>query len=330
MNERFRNARRRLLGAAAIAMLPAVPLTALAQESWPSRPITVVVPYPAGGVVDIVARAVTDKLSQNVGQPVIVQNKPGASANIGAEFVARAPADGYTLLMGSPFLATNPLLAPNTRWKPEEFVGIANVGAPPNVFVVSPDFPAKTMREFVEHVKARPGKINAANPGIGSSNHLGQELFFSLTGLDMVNVMYKGQPAIIPDLASGQVSFALMTTALATPHVKDGKLRALAVSSPRRLADLPQVPTIAEAGYPQAMFLPWYGFVAPAGTPPRVVQRLSDEFMKALSDPQVIARLEAIGTVLTPAPAKEFDALIRSEVERWSKLIRERNIPVAQ
>jgi tripartite-type tricarboxylate transporter receptor subunit TctC len=168
--------------------------------------------------------------------------------------------------------------------------------------------------------------LSVTNPGVGTSNHLGQELFFSLTGLQMVNVRYPGQPQMIPDLASGQVHFGLVTQGLAMPHVREGRLRALAIGAPQRSRDLPDVPTTAEAGFPDATFLPWYGLVAPAGTPRAIVKRLSDETLAALKDPDVVARLDKMGTQITPGSAEDFDALLKSEQERWSRVIRERNI----
>jgi tripartite-type tricarboxylate transporter receptor subunit TctC len=285
-----------------------------------------VVPYPAGGVVDLVGRAVSERVSRALGQPIVVEARPGASANIGTGHVLKQPADGYTILMGAPFLATNPLLMANTSWKTSDFVGLGLIGAPPNLFVVANNIPVKTVREFVDYVKARPGKLNVSNPGTGTSNHLGQELFFSLTGLEMQNVHYKGQPQMLPDIASGQLAFGVTTLALAAPHVTEGRFRALAISAPRRSPRMPDVPTLAEAGYADATFLPWYGMVARRGTPAAVVQRMSDEIMAALKDPAVIARLEQMGALVTPEPASAFDQLLVQEAGRWTKVIRERNL----
>ena len=320
-------------GAAALLLAPVVgaaPRAAFAQDAYPSKPVRMIVPYPAGGVVDVIARVVTEKMAADLGQPIVVEARPGASANIGTDAVLRAPADGYTLLVGSPFLATNPLLMSTTKWKTADFVGLGLIGAPPNVFVVAPSLPVRTMKELVDYVKARPGQVNVTNPGVGPSNHLGQELLFSITGMEMQNVMYKGQPPMIPDVASGQVSASLITIALALPHIKEGKLRALAISAPRRVPELPEVPTLAEAGYPEAMFLPWYGFVAPAATPKDIVKKLSDSMQRALASPDVVARLEKMGTQLTPAPAPEFDRLLRSEAVRWAGVIRQRNIKATE
>jgi len=296
-------------------------------QAYPSKPVRGIVSYPAGGVVDLVARAVTEQLAVDLKQAFVIEARPGASGNIGFSEALRAPADGYTLLMGVPNLATNPLLIPKTtKWQTADFVGVGLVGAPPNVFVVPASLPVRSMKEFVDYVRSQPGKLNVGNPGFGTSNHLGQELFFDLTGLKMNNVLYKGQPAIIPDLVSGQLSFNLMTIALARQMISEGKLRALAVNSPTRIADLPDVPTIGEAGYPAATFLPWYGFIARKGTPEPIVEKLSNAILLALQTPAVRQRLDKLGAVVTPAGAKDFDRLIADEVVRWGRLIDQRKI----
>lgn len=319
--------RRRLALAGASALsAPLWPATVRAQDAWPSKPVKVIVPFPAGGVVDLVTRAVTDRLAAVLKQPFVVENRPGANGNIGTEAVARAPADGYTLLTATPATVTQPMLSPNARFRTADFTGLGLIGAPPNLFVVSPSVPVKTLREFVDYAKARPGKLSVTNPGVGTSNHLGQELFFSLTGLQLVDVRYPGQPQMIGDLVSGQVQFGLLTGGLAVPHVKEGRLRALAVGAAKRWSPLPDVPTVGEAGWADAMFLPWYGLVAPVGTPRPIVKRLSDEVLAALQQPEVLARLEGMGTQVTPGSAEDFDTLIRGEIERWSRVIRERNI----
>jgi len=295
-------------------------------QTYPSKPVRLIVPYPAGGVVDLVARAVADKISQNWGQVMVVEPRPGGSANIGAEAVANAAPDGYTLLVASAFLAVNPHLYPSLKYGPKSFTAVGLMGAPPNVWVVPIALPVKSMKEAVEYIKARPGKLNATNPGNGTSNHLGQELFWEANGLDIVNVNYKGQPQAIPDLISGQIHIALVTVALAAPQVKAGKLRALAVSSPKRLKELPDVPTVAEAGYGDTMVLPWYGIVAPAGTPKDIVARLNTEINKALASPDVIERLERINTQILGGSPEDMDNLIKSEYERWGKLVKARGI----
>jgi len=330
MTHRTRSRRQLLLGAAAATALPGALLSraARAQDAWPSKPIKVIVPFPAGGVVDLVVRSVTDRVGTSLKQNFIIEARPGANGNIGTEAAARSPADGYTLVAATPATVTQPLLSTTTRFKTADFVGVGLIGAPPNLFVVTPGLPVRTLAEFVAYAKANPAKVSVTNPGVGTSNHLGQELFFSLTQLDLVNVRYPGQPQMIPDLVSGQVQFGLVTAALALPHVREGRLRALAIGAPRRWGELPDVPTAAEAGFADATFLPWYGLAAPAGTPPDIVKRLSDEIAAALKSPEVIARLDKMGTQVTPGTAAEFDALLKSEQERWGRVIRERNIRV--
>ncbi len=319
--------RRRLLSGLSIAMSGvAAPALVRAQETWPSRPVKVIVPFPAGGVVDLVTRAVTDRLAITLKQPFVIEARPGANGNIGTEAAARAAADGYTLLTATPATVTQPLLSNTAKFKSTDFSGLGLVGAPPNIFCVSPSLPVRSMRELVEYARARPGQLSVSNPGIGTSNHLGQELLFSHTGLQMVQVRYPGQPQMIPDIASGQVHFGAVTSALALPQVRDGRLRALAIGSPKRWSELPDVPTMSEAGFGEATFVPWYGLVAPAGTPRAIVRKLSDEISAALAHPDVIARLEKLGTQITPATSDEFDLLMRNEVERWGRVIRERNI----
>lgn len=303
---------------------------AQAENAWPNKPIRVIVPFPAGGVVDLVARAVCDRLSIALQQPFIVEPKPGASGNIGAALVATASPDGYTLLAGTPSVLTQPLLAGSTaKHKLADFRGIGLIGAPPNIFVVSPALPVRSLKELVELAREKPNQLNVSNPGIGTSNHLGQELFFSVTKVTMTNVRYPGQPQMLPDLTSGQVHFGLVTKALAKPLIREGKLRALAISAPTRSTELPDVPTIAEAGFGSSLFLPWYGLMAPAKTTDRVVKRLSDEIQVALRQADVITRLEKLGTLLTPGSAEAFDRLLIQEQETWTRVIAERGIRAA-
>jgi tripartite-type tricarboxylate transporter receptor subunit TctC len=300
---------------------------AWAQDTdYPNKPIRITVPYPAGGVVDIVTRVITERMAFSMKQPFVVEAKPGANANIGTDAVLRANADGYNLLVAAPFLATNPLLTAGTRWKASDFAAIGLIGAPPNVFVVPASSSFKTLREVMDYARSNPNKLNVSIPGTGTSNHLGQELLFSQAKVDLINIPYKGQPQMIPDIISGQVHFGLVTQALAEPHIKAGTLRALAVSAPKRAAAFPEVPTVDEAGYPNASFLPWFGIVAPVATPKAILKRLSDEMQLALAHPEVITKLERMGTQLTPGSAEEFQALIQREVIQWTRVIKERNI----
>lgn len=319
--------RRGLIRAAlAVSALTLAHRTANAQEAWPARPIRVIVPFPAGGVVDLVTRAVTDRLAVTLKQPFIVEARPGANGNIGTEAAARSAPDGYTLLAATPATVTQPLLSGAVKYKATDFVGVGSIGAPPNLFVVAPNVPVKTLAELVAFARSGANTLSVTNPGVGTSNHLGQELFFSLAGLQTLNVRYPGQPQMIPDLAAGLVQFGLVTAALALPHVREGRLRALAIGAPKRWSELPQVPTLAEAGFGQAMFLPWYGLAAPVGTPRAIVTRLSDEIQSALATPEVSGRLEKMGAYITPGSADAFDALMRSESSRWAQVIRQRSI----
>jgi tripartite-type tricarboxylate transporter receptor subunit TctC len=293
---------------------------------YPNKPIRMTVPYPAGGVVDIVTRVITERMAVTMKQPFIVEAKPGANANIGTDSVLRGAADGYNVLVVAPFLATNPLLTTGTRWKASDFAAIGLIGAPPNVFVVPASSPFKTLREVMDYARSNPNKLNVSIPGTGTSNHLGQELLFSQAKVDLVNIPYKGQPQMIPDIISGQINFGLVTQALAEPHIKAGTLRALAVSAPKRAPALPDIPTVEEAGYPNSSFLPWFGFAAPAATPKAILKRLSDEMQQALAHPEVITKLERMGTQLTPGTAEEFQALIQRENIQWARVIKERNI----
>lgn len=311
-----------LAGAALLGRAP----DAAAQDAWPSRPLRCTVAFAAGGIVDITTRSVVPQIAAQIGQPIVVENRAGANGNIGTEHVLRAPADGYNLMACSPYLAINPHLVANTRWKAADFAAIGLIGAPPNLFVVPASLPVNSMRELVEYVKARPGQLNVTNPSAGSSNHLGQELLFGLTGMDMQNVMYKTQAEMLPDLINGMHALSLVTQGLALPHVREGRLKALAISAPRRSPELPSVPTLAEAGFGDAMFLPWFGLVAPATTPRPILRRLSDELQKVLAHPEVTARLEKLGTLLVPMAGEEADAFIAREHARWASVIRQRGI----
>jgi tripartite-type tricarboxylate transporter receptor subunit TctC len=305
----------------------ALAIGAVNAQSYPAKPVRVIVPFPAGGIFDLVARAVTDKVAASWGQPIIVEPRPGASGNIGAQLTRSATPDGYTLMLAGVFLAVNPTLDANSRFKAADFAGAALVGVAPNVFVVPSSLPVSSLKEFVEYAKARPGKLNAGHVGTGGFAHLCALLFAGYTGIELVIVPYKGQPQAIPDLLTGQISMMVLANTFVIPHVKSGKLKALAVTGATRFKDLPDVPTIVEAGFPlETSAVQWFGFVAPARTPKEIVSRFNAEVTKALKSPDVIDRLEKIGVVPTSASPQEYDAFIRTETERWSRLIRERNL----
>ena len=300
--------------------------TAPSPDGYPDRPIRIVVPYPAGGVVDVVLRAVCDPLSNALPQRIVIENRPGADGRIGLDAVAKAPADGYTLLGAAPILAVGEHLMPEMKARSKDFVGVCGVAAPPTVFVVHDTVPARTLKEFVALAAARPGEFNAANPGTGSSIHLAQELFFERTGIRLTNVSYKGQPPALLDLGSGLLQFALISQSLVLPLIQSGKVRALAVNAAARTRSLPEVPTIAQAGYPDILVQSWYGIAAAAKTPTPVVEWLSQQFQRALAMPEVRARLAATDAEILALDAARFTELIAVETRRWGALIHKRGI----
>ena len=297
-------------------------------QTYPSKPVRVIVPYPAGGIVDIVARAITEKVASNFGQPVLVEARPGANSNLGTEQAAKSAADGYTWLITGPAILSNPAIYGNLPWNPvKDFTTVGLAVWNLNIAVVPASLPVNSMQEFVAYAKARPGQLNFGNPGTGSSNHLSTELFMQVAGLKMVNIGYKGQPPAIPDLLSGQLHFKIVALGLALPHVQSGKLKALATFSHDRLKQMPQLPTIEEVGYRDAALVPWYGIYVPAATPTDVVARIHAEIGKALQLPEVQARLEKSGS--QPGTAKsleELAKLTKDAYERWSKVVRQAGI----
>ena len=301
-------------------------------QPYPSKPVRVIVPYPSGGIVDLLARAITEKISAGWGQPILVEGRPGADSNLGTEAAAKSSADGYTWLMTGPAVLSNPSIYSSVGWSPlRDFQGVGVAVWNLNVAIVPATLPVSTLNEFVAYAKARPGQLNFGNPGTGSSNHLSTELFFQVAGIQLVNIGYKGQPPAIPDLINGQLHFKVVALGLAAPHVKSGKLKALAAFSPQRLKQLPDVPTVSEAGYPEAGLVPWYGIYVPSATPKEIVMRINGEINKALGVPEVQERIEKIGGL--PGPIKspdEIQAMMKSDFERWGRVVRAANIKPAQ
>ncbi len=317
--------RRHLLGAAAsfgaLASLRRVAVAA----GYPDRAIKAVVPYPAGGVVDVVTRIVTEAIGARWGQPVVVENRAGANGNLGAQAVKAAAPDGYTWLAGSLSLAVNPLIDRNARFALDDFQPVAALGWAPNLLVVPASSPVASVKEFVALAKQNPGRLNVPVAGIGSSIHLSLELLQQHAGIELFPVNYKGQPPFLVDLVNGQLQFAFLTAALAVPHLQSGRLRALAVSAPARLASLPGVPTLAEAGYGDAVVLPWSGIFTPAGTPSEVVERVAAEVKQALHAPESLRRHAAVNAVV-PAADLAFAPFIAAEARRWRTVVAERRI----
>jgi tripartite-type tricarboxylate transporter receptor subunit TctC len=318
--------RRQLLAATAAAAL--APSQAFAQE-YPNRPVRIVVPYSAGGASDAPMRVIAQELARQLGQGVVVENKPGQGAMIGGEMVARAAPDGYTLLLASNPHAISANLYDKLGFDPlEDFAPISLFGREPSVLVVHPSFPAQNLREFIAYTKARPGQVNYASSGNGSAQHLFTAMFESAAGLKMTHVPYRGSAPAVQDVVAGQVPVTMPGLAAMIPHIRERRLRPLATTGATRSPLLPDVPTLAESGFPGFSAYVWSGLMAPKGTPPAVIERLHRELAAAMRTPAVRAFMEkaAIEEIIT-TPA-EMQAFIRQEKERSGKVIREAGVRV--
>jgi tripartite-type tricarboxylate transporter receptor subunit TctC len=299
--------------------------TIQAAMAWPVKPIQIVVPYAAGGPVDVSARLLAPRLQQALGQPVLVENKPGAGGNIGADFVAKSVPDGHTLVMGA--IAThaiNPSLYPKIPYDPvRDFRHVTLLVQVPNVLVVNNELPAKSVRELIALAKDKPGKLDFASGSTGSTGHLAGELFKQMTGTFMVHIPYKGSAPATADLFAGRVQLMFDNLASALPHIRSGKVRALAVTTAKRSSFLPELPTLEESGLKGFDMTTWWGVMAPGATPPAVVQQLSDEILKAMAAPEFQERLRAMGSegpaVRTPA---QFTAFVERERRVYAGLVK--------
>ena len=315
-----------------IALCPVLLLLAAsyaaAQTPYPSKPIRIIAAFAPGSTLDIIARILGPKLSEAMGQPVIVENRPGAGGMIGMDATAKAAPDGHTLAIGAlgPN-ATNPALYRKTPFDPvKDLTGVTLLATGPVAIVIHPSVPARTIKELVALAKARSGQLNYGTPGVGTSPHLAGELFQSVTGTKFVHIPYKGNPEALNDLIGGQLTMVFSGMPPVIPFVKAGRIRALATTGKQRAASLPETPTVAEAGYPGAGMVIWYGVVAPSATPREVIARLHAEINKAMKLPDVRERFIALGADPATSSAEEFSALIRDEFARWSKLIRAADI----
>jgi tripartite-type tricarboxylate transporter receptor subunit TctC len=317
---------------AAAALLFAVSLApAHAASDFPKEhPINWIVPYPAGGGTDIVARTLQVGMSKVLGQDIIVQNKPGAATAIGAEFVAHSKADGYTLLSGdTATLSANPPLYPNLGYDPQrDFAPIGMMARFNMILVVNPSIPVHDMKEFIAWAKAQKHGVQYATPGTGSPHHLAGALFALRTGLDLINVPYRGAAPAIQDVMSGQVPMMFVDSASGKQYIADGKLRALAVASKKRLDILPNVPTLIESGLPDFEAYAWQGLVAPKGTPEEVVNKLNEALNETLKSHDVITKFKALGLEITPSTPRQLDDYARAERTKWTKVIKDAHITI--
>ena len=309
-----------LLLAALIGSAPAL----AAEPPYPSKIIRMVVPYSAGGTGDQIGRLMGDKLGELLGQRVLIDNKPGAGGNIGAEVTVRAPADGYTVVMAATSLASNPSLQKKMSFDPlKDLIPISQCCGVPMVVVVHPALPIRSIAELVAYAKAKPGRLTFASSGIGTSSHLAAELFKQQAGVDLTHIPYKADSQAMPDLLGGNVDLMFMFQTSALPQIKAGKLRALAVSTTHRSPAVPDVPTVAEAGVPGYEFIGWFGLFAPAGTPKPVADSLAAASVKAVQAPEIRARLIELGYVPVGDTPAAFDTFFRAEVAKWARVARD-------
>ena len=299
-------------------------------QSYPNKAVRMVVGFPPGGGTDVVARVISQKLSEWYGQAVVVENRPGATGTIGADVIAKSAPDGYNLLMGH---VNSHGIAPNLFSKLpydpiKDFAAVAYVGYVPNVLAVHPSVAARSVKELIALAKDKPGQMNYASSGNGSTQHLAGELFKQLTGTEIVHVPYKGSGDAIKDLLAGTVNMNFDTMPPVLPHIQAGKLRGLAISTPKRLSQLPDVPTFEEAGIKGFDVTNWYGVMAPGGTPRELVARLNADINKAMQVPEVRTRLEAVGTQLREQSSAEFESFMKAEAAKYAKLIKDAGIRI--
>ncbi len=313
-----------------VSLIAALCSNAALAQAYPSKPVRLIVPFAPGGTTDVLARLVAQKLTDALGQQFIIENKPGAGGNIGTELAVKSPADGYTLVMSfDGTMAINPNTYAKMPFDPQkDLAAVANVAQVPLLMVVHPGVAAKNVAEFVALAKASPGRINYSSAGHGSTGHLTGELFRSRAGISIVHVSYKGGGQAVQDLLGGQIQ--MLVTALPTVegHLKGAKLRALAFTSAKRVPGAPDVPTLAESGYPGLEVLSWYGILAPAGTPPDVVRKLNGEINRILLLPDVRERLTALGTEPTGGTPEQFAQVIRADTARWAKVVSDAGIRI--
>jgi len=323
MNVFGRAAAHRYLAVLAAAMATLATIDCFAQSAYPARPVRIVVPSSAGGGTDIITRIITPRLSERLGQPVIVDNRPGAASILGVDHVAKSAPDGYTLVMAIATLTILPSIHKKMPYSVEQDLApVTQVASLPNVLVVHPSIPVRTVKELIAFARARPGELNFGSPGTGSNPHLAMELFLNMARLSMVHIPYKGSAPMMIDLLAGHISLTTATLITAIPHVRSGRVRALGVSSATRSGVLPDAPTIAEAGLPGYEVVQWYGVLAPAKTPQDIIARLHREIAQIVQLPEIREKLTADGAEPVGSTPEQFARDIKLELVKWAKVAR--------
>jgi tripartite-type tricarboxylate transporter receptor subunit TctC len=313
----------RIVAAALLAGLVAVAHA----QTFPSKPVRIIVPFPPGGTADLTSRILAEQLAKGLGQPVITENRPGAGAVIGYELGARAAGDGHTLLVTFPSFVINPSVKPNLKYDPlKDFRAVGQTISVPMVFAVNPSVPAKTLAELVALARAKPGEIAYGTPGAGTTHHVIGEMFRLAANINIVHAPFQGGGPAIAAAAGGHIPMVLANVSEVVPFAKNGKMRPLAVTTAERADVFPEVPTLREAGYPEAESTNWSGLVVPAATPAPVVARLNDELVRALRSAEVVEKFKTFGMSAAPGTPEQFDALLRSEAVRYAKTVREAGI----
>ena len=318
---------KRFLGACALAA--AVVATPLCAQSYPVKPVRFILPFPPGGPTDILGRIIGQKLAVQLGQPVVPENRPGAGGNIGTEYAAKQPADGYSIVLASPSLSISPGLYKKLGYDPvKDFAPITLVAQIPNILLVHPSVPVKSLKEFVQLAKANPGKLNFGSGGLGTSNHLGSEMLKGLTGINMVHVPYKGSNEAMVGMIGGHVDMVVIGVPPTLPHIKAGRVRPLAVLAAERLPYLPDVPTSKEAGVANYEVITSYGILAPAGTPREIINRLNADWIKIAALADTKERMSAAGYEPMTSTPEQYGEFIKTEMVRWAKVIRDANVKI--
>jgi tripartite-type tricarboxylate transporter receptor subunit TctC len=311
-----------------LLFMPILFATNVVAQEWPNKPIRWIVPFPPGGAMDVMARALAEKSSKSLGQAVVIENKPGAGGNIGADLVARSDADGYTMMITSIGMATNKFLYPKLSYDPvKDFTPVSLIAIVPNVLVTNATQPnVKTVSDVVANAKAQPGKLTYASAGNGSSIHLAGEVFTSMAKIDMQHIPYKGSSPAVTDLLGGQVNYMFDSITSAKPHIDSGKLRPIGITTSKRSKALPNVPTIAESGLPGYEVTPWFAVFVPAATPKPIVNKLNAALLDALKSPEIKAKFDGIGAEPLGTTPDELASYLNKEIERWGKVISTNNI----